>query len=209
MSELRDKVKELAEIAALVPDNLQVICFEVLLRNYLASISGDKAPPPKRKAEPQGDGLDETAAALAKTVEEAAKGQADITLADIHVKARKFTNKYSVSISELNNLFYKEGTTVMPLYEDLKTTRMAEAQIRIALLQALRSALANGDFTAEAENVKTECRDRKTLDAGNFSANFNNNASLFDFEKYGKETKTVRLSEVGRKELAQIIKELQ
>jgi hypothetical protein len=209
MTELRDKIKELAEIAASVPENLQAVCFEVLLRDYLAAVSATGTGA-KKKSEAKGkDDSEAAAAASAKTVEEAAKDQADVTLADLHVKARKFMEKYSVSISELNNLFYKEGTSVRPLYEDLKTTRMSEAQIRIALLQALRSGLVDGEFAAQVENIRTECRDRKALDVGNFSANFNNNVSLFDFEKYGKDTKDVRLSENGRKELAQLIKELQ
>ena len=44
--------------------------------------------------------------------------------------------KYSVSIAEVNNLFYKDGGDIPPLYEDVKTTRMAEGQIRVTLLQA-------------------------------------------------------------------------
>jgi len=209
MSGLKEKVKEFAEIAASVPDNLQVSCFEILLRDYIASLSN--AVPPKT---PKGADLGPSAAP-ATTVpidtssQAATNTQADIAQADIHLKARKFMEKYSVSISELNNLFYKDGQTITPLYEDLKTTRMAEAQIRVTLLQALRSALVGGDFLAEIESVRTECRDRKTLDTSNFTANYRNNHSLFDFATFDKETKSVRLSEDGRKELSQLIKELQ
>jgi len=207
MSELRNKIKEIAEIASSVPENLQATCFEVLLRDYLAKTS-ESTDAGKKKLEAKGDDSQAEAAA-AKTVEEAAKAQADVTLADLHVKARKFMEKYSISIGELNNLFYKEDTAIMPLYEDLKTTRMSEAQIRIALLQSLRSGLGDGEFSAQVENIRSECRDRKALDVGNFAANFTNNALLFDFEKYSKDTKEVRLSEDGRKELAKLIKELQ
>lgn len=208
MTDLRDKVKELAEIATLVPENLQVTCFEVLLRDHLASVSGSGAPPARQKAAAEAAPPVGTEASE-KSFEEAAQAQADVTLADLHIKARKFMEKYGVSISELNNLFYKEGTTIKPLFEDLKTTRMSEAQIRVTLLQALCSALVDGDFTAQVENVRAECRDRKVLDGANFVANYKNNASLFDFDKYDKGTTALRLSEDGRKELAQIIKELQ
>jgi len=208
MSDLRDKVKELADIAGLVPETLQVTCFEVLLRDYLASLSGGRPSPSKHKTSSEAAPLAATEA-QEKTFEEAAQTQADVTLADLHVKARKFMEKYGISIGELNNLFYKEGTTIKPLYEDLKTTRMSEAQVRITLLQALGSALLNGEFTAQVEAVRVECRDRKALDSANFAANYKNNGSLFDFDKYDKDTKAVRLSEDGRKELAQLIKELQ
>jgi hypothetical protein len=209
MADLRDKVKELAEIAALVPDNLQATCFEVLLRDYLASLSSSGSSSVQKKVDaarvPPAPGTE----GAEKNFEETAKTQADITLADLHVKARKFLEKHGVSIGQLNNLFYKEGTEINPLYEDLKTTRMSEAQIRVTLLQALRRGLADGEFSAQVENVRVECRDRKALDAANFAANYKNNTSLFDFEKYDKDTKALRLSESGRKELAQLIKELQ
>lgn len=206
MSDLRDKVRELAEIAALVPENLQATCFELLLRDYLASLSVGWAPPTKQKA---GEDIPPLALGTEGSFEEAAKTQADVTQADLHVKARKFLEKYGVSISEVNNLFYKEGTEIKPLYEDLKTTRMSEVQIRVTLLQTLLSVLSDGEFTAQVDNVRTECRDRKALDGANFAANYKNNGSLFDFVKYDKDTKTLRLSENGKKELAQLIKELQ
>lgn len=209
MSSLQEKVKELAAIAALVPENLQVTCFEILLRDYLASLSGDTAHPQKHN--PIKDSAAPPAAAYKadSEIEKHADTQADVTQADLHVKARKFMEKHSVSINELNNLFYKEGVEIKPLYEDLRTTRMAEAQIRIALLQALHNALSGGEFTADVENIRTECRDRKALDGPNFTANFRNNSSLFDFDNYSKDTTTLRLSEDGKKELAKFIKELQ
>ena len=66
-----------------------------------------------------------------------------------------------------------------------------------------------GDFDADVEAVRKECTDRKCYDSTNFAAHFRNNKTLFAFDKYTKTTKTVRLSEAGRKELAQVIKELQ
>ena len=125
------------------------------------------------------------------------------------VKARRFLEKHALSIDHLNNLFYKEDGQVLPLYDDLKTTRMSEGQIRIVLLQALQNAVNAGDFTAQVEQVRQECTARKCYDTSNFTAHFRNNESLFDFDTYGRNTKTVKLSENGRKELAQVIKELQ
>lgn len=208
MSDLKDKVKEIAEIAASLPDNFQQPCFELLLKHYLASVLA-ASEPAKHAGAAEAATPAMTPPETPPPLEEAAKGQADLTNNDLHLKARRFMEKYSVSLAELNNLFYKEGQQVMPLYEDLKTTRTAESQIRIALLLSLRNAVTTGEFQATAEAVRVECRDRKCYDAGNFSANFNNNRSLFDFDKYTKDTTEVRLSEDGRKELAQLIKELQ
>jgi hypothetical protein len=186
VSTLKDKVKELAEIARSVPENLQVSCFEILLRDHLESLSGageSQEPKASEKVSPAAIQAD-----AGKTFEDSAKGQTDVTMADIHLKARKFMEKYSVSIAEVNNLFYKDGGDITPLYEDVKTTRMAEAQIRVTLLQALRNALVDGEFTTNVEAVRGECRDRKTLDATNFAANYKNNSSLFDFETFDRRT---------------------
>jgi hypothetical protein len=202
MSDIKEKIKEFADIAASVPENLQAICFEILLRDHLASISNERKPP-------KTETTDTSDTAATQTAEEPPREQADIAGSDLHVKAKKFMEKYSVSLNEINNLFYKEGQEILPLYEDLKTTRMAEAQIRVALLQALRNALVTGEFTAQVEAIRIECRDRKSYDQPNFAATFRNNGSLFDFDTYNKDTTSVRLSEDGRKELSQLIKELQ
>ena len=62
---------------------------------------------------------------------------------------------------------------------------------------------------ATIEAVKQECTERKCFDGSNFGNNFNNNKSLFDLDKFVKGVKFVKLSESGRKELADVIQELQ
>jgi hypothetical protein len=188
---------------------LQAVGFEVLLKDHLNAAEASGSARGKETPEAQANTSPPVTEVPPKSFEDAAKAQADVTLADLHVKARKFLEKYGISIAEVNNLFYKEGAEIKPLYEDLKTTRMSEAQIRITLLQALHRALSDGEFTVQVDNVRIESRDRKSLDSANFAANYKNNSSLFDFDKYDKETKVLRLSEDGRKELAQVMKELQ
>ncbi len=212
MTKLKEKVLELAEIAKECPENLQVVCFELLLKHHLESISPrqSKATEPPAQA-PATASVPPTPPEDDKKrpIEEVVKGQDDIAEADLHIKTRHFMKKCGVSIDQLNNLFYKDDGNIAPLYEDLKTTRMAEGQIRIALLQALRSAMSNGEFQASVDDIRAEANARKCYDKSNFAANFNNNAGLFDFEKYEKSMTTVKLSEDGRKELAEVIKELQ
>jgi hypothetical protein len=77
------------------------------------------------------------------------------------------------------------------------------------LLKALVNALSSGEFQANVEEIRSECQIRKCYDTNNWNNNFQNNASLFDFGKYTKDLKTVRLSEDGKKELAELIGELQ
>ncbi|MEX0708136.1 MAG: hypothetical protein WD078_09255 [Woeseia sp.] len=210
MAKLRDKVAEFAAIAADLPENLQVVCFELLLHDHL-----DRSRPQpsaqldqRREASKRKDD-DPKTEDKAKTVEEAAKAQADIVQPDLHVKAKRFLEKYSITLDHLNNVFYKEDGNILPLYEDLKTTKMSEAQIRIAMLQSLKRAISTGTFEASVEEVREECNDRKCNDKPNFAATFRNNNAKFDFDTFDRSTKTVRLSEDGRAELALVLKELQ
>lgn len=213
MTKLKEKVLEIAEIAKECPENLQVVCFDLLLRHHLDSLSTKQSNSANPATQAPAAAVPPTPSASAddkKTaIEDIVKGQDDISESDLHIKARHFMKKCGISIELLNNLFYKDDGKIAPLYEDLKTTRMAEGQIRITLLQALRNAMSNGEFQASIEEVRAEANIRKCYDKNNFSANFNNNVSLFDFEKYEKAIQTVKLSEIGRKELAEVIKELQ
>src|SRR3990172_8974488 len=145
MAEIKDKLKEIADIAASLPENLQQQCFELLLKHYLASLT-PKTSPEAEAGEHVDKGGAKPPKPAEKTFEETTKVQADLTTNDLHVKVRRFMEKYTITLAELNNLFYKEGENILPLYEDLKTTRLAEAQTRVALLQSLQNAFKTGDF---------------------------------------------------------------
>lgn len=205
MKKLRDKVLEVAKIAQECPENLQQTCFEILLKHAL----GKGEAPPTPPADISATVSDKEKVAPKSVVEEAAKKQDDLSEADIHVKARRFLEKYGLTTAELNQLFYKEGDNILPLYDDLKTTRTSESQIRVTLLQCLLSALKTGDFQTTVEAVREEVQTRKAYDSGNWGNNYKNNAGLFDFDKYSKAVKDIALSEQGKKDLSDVIKELQ
>jgi len=203
---LKDKVSEFAEIAKTLPDNLQVVCFELLLRSHLER--GHEQPPKEHspsadvnKTVQADNAIDIPAAVTSK--------QQDFKLSDLHVKAKHFLNKYNLAIEQINNLFFKENEEVKPIFDDLKTTKTSESQIRVTLLIALRKAMTTGDFVADAAAVKEECGERKCYDVKNFGNNFNNNKSLFDFQEFTKDTLSIRLAEPGKALLAGVIKDLQ
>ncbi len=194
---LKEKIAEFVELAKQCPEKLQETCFRVLLENHLSARKSDL--PEKRK--------DAEAAPTTKTLEEVAQQQGDIQEGDIHVKVRRFMDKNSVSLEDLNLVFYKEGEAFLPLFDSLGTTKTSESQIRVALLRCLRSALDTGEFEVAVEDVKTECQQRKCYDVNNFRNHFVNNARLFT-EKFTKDIKTLRLSDEGKKELAEVVKQL-
>ena len=85
----------------------------------------------------------------------------------------------------------------------------SESQIRITLLQCLLSAIKTGDFQTTVDAARQEVQTRKAYDTNNWSGNYTNNAALFDFDKYSKTVKVIVLSEQGKKELADLIQEIQ
>jgi hypothetical protein len=118
--------------------------------------------------------------------------------------------KELLTVEQISQIFYKENGDLKPLYDDLKTTKAAESQIRIALLSAFRNAINNGDFQFNGEDVRKETIVRKCYDAKNYSANFRNNKTLFDnFDTYDKNYPVVSLSTEGKTKLAEIVKDLQ
>lgn len=207
--DMKDRILEIVAIAKECPDKLQPLCFELLLRDYLETRQQPRSATAAQGTQaaattpaPSGKGTADSSPA------DASMGQQDLKMADLHMKARKFTEKHAITLDQLNSLFYNDDGDLKPLYEDLKTTRMAEGQIRVALLHALLAGIKTGEFVADGEVVRAEVQQRKSYDKANFAANFKNNAVLFDgFESYVKGN-PLRLSEDGRKELAELIKEL-
>jgi len=205
MKKLKEKVLQAAEIAKECPENLQTICFEILLKHLLSSSREEKAPPEKPREKVQ----EEVKREPESIVEETAMKQDDLLDSDVHVKARKFLDKHGLTLENLNQLFYKEESRILPLYDDLKTTMTSESQVRITLLQCLQSAIQSGDFETTVEATRTETKMRKCYDNNNWANNYTNNAMLFDFEKYSKNVKAIKLSDQGKTELADLINELQ
>jgi hypothetical protein len=94
-----------------------------------------------------------------------ASQQEDIAEADLHVKARQFLKKSSLTIEHINQLFYKEEGNFLPLYDDLKTTKASESQIRIALLHSLLQGMHTGDFEFNGESVRGEHNSENAMTA--------------------------------------------
>jgi|HubBroStandDraft_6_1064221.scaffolds.fasta_scaffold477554_1 hypothetical protein len=208
-------ILEIIGIAKECPEPLQAKCLEMLLEDYLkrSGSSARKTPPAKEietKPPTPADKPEEgETVVLPNDVGNTPSGQRDLVPADVHLKAKKFLNQYSLTLDDLNQLFFIEGDEIKPLYDDLKTTKASETQIRIGLLQALRTGITDGEFQFDGEEVREECQERKAYDKNNFPANFKNSASLFvGFDKYDKNSPVLKLTEAGRARLAETIREL-
>lgn len=213
MADLKEQVKEIIEIVALVPESLKTTCFELLLKEALAKRASPPPPPPSPPPAPaptpkvatEADDKNNETQQPPATQPKVNDGS-DIGLADIHMKTRKFLEKNDVTLGQLNNVFYKNDGTFEALFTDLGVTGMSEGQIRIAMLQSMHRALTDGEFVASVEAIREECKMRKCYDKANFTRIFKNNAATFDFGTWEAGVTEVRLSEQGKKELAAAIK---
>lgn len=200
---IKEKVLEFAAIAKECPENLQVKCFELLLSHYLDQLS-------TKLEKKQEEKKDEANPPSAVKPSKESHNQEDILERDLHMKIKQFLKKSNLTVAYLNQIFYKEGGEIEPLYDDLKTTKAAESQVRIALLHALKNAISTGDFQFNGEDVRKETQVRKCYDAPNFTTNFKNNKLLFDnFDGYDKTQPKITLSSEGKQKLAEVIQELQ
>lgn len=205
---LKQKIMEIVALAKECPENLQEKCFELLLADHLQQLrpkAPDDVDDDKRNKPTVDEGKDKK-----EDEDKRARRQEDIVETDLHVKARQFLKKTGLTVEHINQLFYKEEGNFLPLYDDLKTTKASESQIRIALLHSLLNGLHKGDFEFNGESVRAEAQLRKCYDSPNFTAHFKNNEELFEgFAKYSKTNPTIRLSADGKAKLAEVIKDLQ
>lgn len=209
MSEkLKQKIMEFVALTKDCPENLQEKCFELLLADYLQQLR-PKAPSVAEDAKQPKHTSDEDKKER-EDKDKKTPQQEDIAETDLHVKARQFLKKSGLTVEHINQLFYKEEGNFLPLYDDLKTTKASESQIRIALLHALLNGMHKGDFEFNGESVRDEAQVRKCYDRPNFATHFKSNNDLFDgFSNYSKTSPTIRLSADGKARLAEVIKELQ
>lgn len=182
--DLEKKVIRIAEIAKKLPDNLQQQGFEFLLSTLMT---------PK---------ISETAHGA--TDEKATKKPAPPREFTVPIDVRAFMQQYNVPEENLQKLFYIRDGEIRATYK-IRTTKKAKAQIQIAELAALESALQGEKFEFSFENVRVKCKDHKCYDQPNFAKIFRNNSNHF---KNLSDEEHVELSPDGKASLAETILEL-
>lgn len=194
MENITEKINEIITIADKCPELYKLECFKILLKHELIGFKDDQIM----------DSVS-TSPVVEEVIEEK---QREIQASDLHIKFKSFMDKKNISYENVNQLFYFENGSFLGMYDDLKTTKAAEVQIRIALLQAMLNAMNSGEFEFDGEAVRAECQKRKAYDSTNFTTNFKTKSNLFDkFNKYTKGV-LIKLSEAGKDELSRIIEEI-
>jgi hypothetical protein len=194
---VKENLAEIISVSESCPEIYRVECFKLMLSKLLIS---DQTLP--------GAIVEERKGALDAAEAGPLKSQREVIDSDLHIKFRGFMKKSGITLEQINELFYFEDDFFQPLFDDLKTIKASEVQIRISLLQAMQNGMSNGSFEFDGESVRAECQKRKAYDMKNFATCYKTYSSLFDsFEGYKKE-ESISLSEKGKDELARIVGEL-
>jgi hypothetical protein len=189
---LKSEIKEIADIAASMPEGLQEKCFEVLLKHFLC----ETTPIPAR-------GRDEQQAK--DLVAQDGLSHTDIPMT---TSLRLFLRKTDIAIADLQSVLMLSDNDVHFIHEP-STSIIAEGQIQWALLLALKQAILKNDFSVDPEDVRSICQEKGFYDKANFATNFKNaKYSKFFKGPMKRQGERQALSDEGQTELARIIKSL-
>ena len=183
--EIRNIIDDILRIIEDVPEEYKLRTYEILLTNYLQSARIAEKPVPVGGKE-------------SVTPEETSQP----FLIPIDVKAFMAQNNLSEDLIKL--LFLIEGNEIWPIYK-LKTTKKTKAQIQLACLLSLESALRGNKFEFSLEEVRRRVQDFKAYDSKNFRPTFTRYKDLFS-DLIDEEH--ISLSPAGKTELAEIIEEI-
>ena len=204
--ELKEEVKQIAEIAGSVPEPFRDKCFELLLSNLIgkqAHVSKGTPTPAKLEAkEPDSTSEDKTAA----TQSNGATSTFPMT-----TQLRLFMRKTAVTNDELDKIlmYDKEGEGNVHFIKEPHDIQVITGQMEWALLLALKKVILKDSLSVDPEDVRSVCQDKGFYDLANFAANFKK-------PKYSKLFKgsmvsqgaAQQLSNDGQDELGKLIKRL-
>ncbi len=197
---LKTEIQEIVEIVKTVPEPLQLRAFEILLQDAIDRVGRKERS--RRDSEKEDDRDDDVKDKKRDKDREPESEGLDPNTLPMRVKA--FMKRTKVTAPQIEKLFHIEGKQFEPIWA-VKVTKFSKAQVQIALLQSLQRALTSGEFSFDREEVRTECKNKKSYDNTNFKVNFQNSAKYFSgLEKDG----LVSLTDDGMTALANLITEL-
>jgi hypothetical protein len=184
-AKLKQEIKEIAEIAAGVPDLFKQKCFEILLTHLVSQESKEKK---KEDKDTSSDKL---------------KGELPIT-----TQLRVFMQKTRITEEELRQVVMFADNDVHFIKEP-SPSKIADGQIEWSLLLALKNCILNNAMSVDPESVRSVCQEKGCYDSPNFAAIF----KCPKYKKFFKELmepqgEVQTLSKEGQDELASLIRKL-
>jgi hypothetical protein len=198
---LKSEIQEIIELVKQCPEPLQLRAFELLLQHALRNNGAERGEHADRGV---GSPLETRGTKKLQGQDNDRQGESTLNVNELPMRVKAFMKKNSITPQQIEQLFHIEGGQIFPIWS-LRTTKFAEGQMHIALMQSLKRALESGEFSFEQDEVRKEAREKRTYDDKNFSANFKYREAYFT--KLAKDGLSP-LSDDGMNALAALIRQL-
>ncbi|MFZ2039023.1 MAG: hypothetical protein WAV11_03765 [Minisyncoccia bacterium] len=188
-ADLIKEIKEITEVIKSCPQNLQEKCFEILLNNILLNQVKKDSP-----------------IVGINTSQKPQVNMTEIFPSDINRRIKTFAGQFSLNEASISKIFViDESGNISIEVTDLKAKKTSQQQRRLALLIGTRHQFMEGAFDVPNDELREMSVTYGIYDAANFAANIKNFKEIFAGFKSGAKNK---LSPIGKKEAADLIKEL-
>lgn len=164
---IKDQVREISRIAATVPEEFRLKCFELLMTHLL------KGGPPPVMTGVHAPLAPAPAAPLPVTVATNYAGAPPMSaLVSAFVRKIGLTNEQFWQV-----VGYVHGNVIF--LREPSGESGAQAQIQWALLVGLRNAINKGSFLVDPEEVRIVCQEKGVFDRRTFYTTFRRHGELF------------------------------
>ncbi len=188
-----DKLKtDLDEMLALVkkcPNDLQEVALKTLLEHWLRTNAAPPAPP----------------IPMPGILSPAPAPHPHPVATSLPANFQPFMMANSLTEAHLQRVYHPLGAGAQLIVSSIPGTGKSGQQVSLALLIAVRQAMATGTFICALEDLRQMCLHYNCYDSANFAATLKNNSTLFKGRKKGED---LELSAPGMKRAAEIIKKI-
>ncbi len=195
---LKAEVKEIASVAADVPEQFRERCFDILLKALV-----DEMQPRghARAAEPDRSTADPPVVIVQPTDRPDGLGRVPLP-----AQMKVFMQRTGVTEDQLNAVVaFADGE--VHFIREPTTQTISQGQIEWSLLLALRNAILNNAFNVDPEAVRSICQEKGFYDRKNFASYFKRDkaAKLFR-EPLEPQGEAQTLTADGQSELGRLVK---
>lgn len=188
LDKLKTDLDEMLSLVKKCPSDLQEVAFKTLLEHWLRTnaappapipMQGTPSPPPTSPPQP--------------------------VATSRHANFQPFMVANSLTDAHLQRVYHPLGAGAQLMVGSIPGTGKRSQQVSLALLIAVRQAMASGTFTCALEDLRQMCLHYNCYDSANFAATLKSNSTLFKGRKKGED---LELSAAGMKRAAETIKKI-
>jgi hypothetical protein len=195
--QIKEEIKQIADISSSVPEVFRDKCFELLLSNLLKSDAKNLPPQTAEPTEP-----------VSPPAEPARPQTVESNGLPMKTQLRVMMRRTGITAEDIEKvLFFDNGQ--VHFVKEPRNVAVATGQIEWALLLALKNAIENDSFAADPEAVRSMCQEKGFYDVKNFAANFKREGNAKFFKSpLAPQGESQQITPEGQDALAKLIKRL-